>query len=148
MRRPAVGQIIAVNRGDDDMGKAELGGRLGDALGLIRIERAGQPGFHIAEGAGARAGVPHDHEGRVLLLPAFPDIGAARFFADSVQTVRAHDAMGLAETTGHRRLDAQPGRLGQDRRIGSPGLFRMPWPNRWRVDGIEHDDHVRGLKLA
>ena len=78
VRRPAVVEVVAVDRGDDHMREPELGRRLGDMLGLGRIERAGQAGLHVAEGAGARAGVAHDHEGRVLLLPALADIGAAR----------------------------------------------------------------------
>ena len=39
MARPAVGEIVAVDRGHHDMGKPELGGRLRDMLGLGRIER-------------------------------------------------------------------------------------------------------------
>ena len=85
MRRAAVVEIVAVDRGDDDMGEPELGHGLGDMRRLVRIERAGQAGLDVAEGAGARAGVAHDHEGRVLLLPALADIGAAGLLAHRVQ---------------------------------------------------------------
>ena len=43
MPRAAVGEIVAIDRGDDDMRKPELPRRLGDMLGLVRIERARQP---------------------------------------------------------------------------------------------------------
>ena len=83
----AVGEIVAIDRGDDDMGEAELAGRLRDMLRLGGIERAGQPGLDVAEGAGARAGVAHDHEGGVLLVPALADVRAARLLAHRDQAV-------------------------------------------------------------
>ena len=43
MRCAAVGEIVAIDRGDDHMGEAELGGRVGDAGRLGRIERPGSP---------------------------------------------------------------------------------------------------------
>ena len=89
-------KIVPVDRGDHDMGKLELRHRLRHVLGLVRIERARQPGLHIAERAGARAGVAHDHHGGVRLLPALADIGTAGLFADRVQAVRAHDLARLA----------------------------------------------------
>ena len=91
MRRTAVGQVVAIDRGDHHVGEAELGHRLADMLGLGRIERARQPGPHVAERAGTGAGVAHDHEGGVLLLPALADVGAARLLADGHETVLAHD---------------------------------------------------------
>ena len=56
----------------------------------------GMPGAHVAEGAGARAGVAEDHEGRVLLRPALADIRAAGLLADRDELVLAHDVAGLA----------------------------------------------------
>ena len=41
MRGAAVGEIVAIDRGDHDMGEPELEGGLGDVLRLSRIERAG-----------------------------------------------------------------------------------------------------------
>ena len=109
----AVIEIVAIDRRHDDMRKTELGGRLGDILRLERIERARQARAHIAEGAGARAGVAHDHEGGVLLLPALADIGAARLLADRVQAVGAHDL---------RCVSAKPRETGALTRIQS-GFF-------------------------
>ena len=82
MPRAAIGEIVAVDRGHHDMGEAEPGDRVGDALRLVLVERIRQAGAHVAEGAGAGAGLPHDHEGRMALVPAFADVGAARLLAD------------------------------------------------------------------
>ena len=91
MRRAAVVKIVAVDRGDHHMRQSELGGSVGDMRRLGRIERARQAGLDVAEGAGARARVAHDHERRVLLFPALADIGTAGFLAHRVQAVGAHD---------------------------------------------------------
>ena len=121
MLRAAVGEIVAVDRGDDDVGKPELRRRFADMRGLVRVERAGQTGLDIAEGAGARAGVAHDHEGGVLLLPALADVRAAGLLADGVQAVGAHDSVGVGVTLRHRRLDADPvGLCGGGNPAGAP----------------------------
>ncbi len=91
MRSAAVVEIVAIDRRDHDMGKAELRHGLRDVLGFVRIEPARQAGLHVAERTGARAGVAHDHEGGVRLVPALADIGAAGFLADRVQAVLADD---------------------------------------------------------
>ncbi len=135
----AVGEIVAVDRGDDEMGEAELGGGLRDVFGLMGIERAGQPGLDVAERAGPRAGVPHDHEGGMLLVPAFADIGAAGLLAHGVQAVGAHDVAGVRVPLGHRRPDPDPVGLRERRRVGAMRLFRVPRPRA--IDGVEHDDH-------
>ena len=108
MLRAAVGEIVAVDRGDDDVGEPEFRRGFANMRRLVRIERAGQPGLDVAEGAGARAGVAHDHEGGVLLLPALADIGAAGLLADGMQAVGAHDGVGVGVALRHRRLDADP----------------------------------------
>ncbi len=103
MRRAAVRQIVAIDRGDDDMLETQLGDGVGDPLRLVRVESAGQPGLDVAEGAGARAGVAHDHHGGVLLRPALADIGAAGLLADGDEAVLAHD---LARSRDSRRTPA------------------------------------------
>ena len=86
----AVRQIVAVDRGDHDMGEAELGRGDRDMLGLERIDRARHAGLDVAEGAGAGAGVAEDHHRRVLLGPALADIGAGRFLADRGEVEPPH----------------------------------------------------------
>ena len=95
VRRAAVVEVVAVDRRDDDMPEAHRRDRLAHAARLVGIERSRQPRAHVAERAGARAGVAHDHQRRVLLGPALADVRAARLLADGVQPPLAHDAPGL-----------------------------------------------------
>ena len=122
----AIGQIIAVDRGDDDVREAEVGDRVGDVLRLVGIERRRQAGRDIAEGAGARADLAHDHHGGVLLGPAFTDIGAAGLLADGDQIVLAHDLLGFAIDRRAGRPHADPVRLAQHFAVRPMRLFRMP----------------------
>src|SRR5579872_6685046 len=73
MFRAAVGEVVTVDGSDDHMLEPELEGGLRDMLRLGRIQRTRHAGLDVAEGAGAGAGVAHDHEGGVLLVPALPD---------------------------------------------------------------------------
>src|SRR3978361_298532 len=95
-------------------------------LGLSRVERTRQAGPHVAERAGPRAGIPHDHEGRVFLLPAFADVGAARLLADGDQPMLAYDRSGLGIARGARGLDANPVRLLRNRLVRTVCLLWMP----------------------
>ena len=112
--------------------------------GSLRIERARQAGLDVAEGAGARAGVAHDHEGGVLLLPALADIRAAGLLAHGVQAVGAHDGVRLDIAGRHRRLDADPVGLLGCGGIRPMRLFRMA---RARVVEVEDDGHGPYLRL-
>ena len=76
--------------------------------GSSTVERAGQAGLDVAERTGAGAGIAHDHEGGVLLLPALADIRTARFLANRVQAALAHDPARLGIAGRGRRLDANP----------------------------------------
>ena len=123
MRRAAVGQIVAIHRGDHHMAKAQLLHRRRDIAGLGRIERPGQARLHIAESAGPRAGVAHDHHGGVRLGPAFADIGTGRFLADGMEIVFAHDRAGGGIFAGDRRLDPDPVGLAENLLVGPVRLF-------------------------
>jgi hypothetical protein len=85
MRRAAIGQVVAVDRGDDDMRRPSVATASATRCRLGRVERAGQAGRHVAEGAGAGAGLAHDHHGGVALAPALADIRAGRFLAHGHQ---------------------------------------------------------------
>src|SRR4029079_12454929 len=108
MLRSAVREIIAVDRGDHDMGESEFRSCFCDAYRFVGIERAGKTGFDIAERAGARASVPHDHEGRVFLFPALADVWTSAFLAHGVQSVFAHNLLGGEVARRDGRLDANP----------------------------------------
>ena len=140
MRGPAVVEIVAIDRGDDDVGEAKLGGRLGDMRRLGAIKRARYPGLDVAEGAGARAGVAHDHERGVLLLPALADIGATGLLAYRVQAVRPHDLPRLGIARRDRRLDSDPVRLAPDRLVRPMRLFRVAGRS-CGADRVDQDRH-------
>ena len=125
--------------------KPELGGRFADMRGLVGIERAGQSGLDVAERAGARAGVAHDHEGGVLFLPALADIRAAGLLAHGDEAVVAHDLLRGEIARRHRRLDADPVRFLLQRRIRPVRLFRMA---RARAVDVVDDGHALYLRLA
>ncbi len=148
MLRAAVGEIVAVDRGDHDVGETELGGRLADMGGLVGIERTGQTCLHIAEGAGARAGVAHDHEGGVLLLPALADIRAAGLLAHRVQAVGAHERVRLVIAGRHWRLDADPVGFSRDGGIRPMRLFRMARARRIEVEDDGHGCYLRLRRLG
>ena len=118
-------------------------------FGLGGIERAGQPGLDVAEGAGAGAGVAHDHEGGVLFLPALADIGTAGLLAHGVQAVGAHDSRRRDIAGRDRRLDADPVGLAQARLIRPVRLFRMARRTgltQHRVDYNGHELSARVLR--
>ena len=125
MLRTTIGQVVTVDRGDDRMGEAHAGDGIGNLFRLVGDERIGHAGLHVAEGAGPGAGVAHDHEGGVLLLPALANIGTARLLADRDEIVLLHDAVGLGPLGRARRLDANPVGLAQDRLIGPVRLLGM-----------------------
>ena len=125
MRGAAVGEIVAVDRGDDDMGRPSLAAASATRAGSSASSARGRPVRDVAEGAGAGADVAHDHEGRVLLLPAFADVGAARLLADGDELVLAHQRLGRGVARRARRLGADPVGLARDRIIGPMRLFGM-----------------------
>jgi len=104
--------------------------RFRHVLGLGHIERAGKAGLDVAEGAGPRAGVAHDHEGRVLLVPALADIGATRLLAHGHEVVLADDVAGVGITARVRRADPNPVRLGRRQRVRPVHLFGVPGAQR------------------
>ncbi len=105
--------------------QAQLRRRVGDARRLVGVERAGQARGDVAECAGAGADPAHDHEGGVLLLPAFADVRAARLLADGGELMLAHERMGRRIARRSRRLGADPGGLARDRIIRPMRLFGM-----------------------
>ena len=129
--RAAVGQVVAVDRGDDDMLEAELGRGDRDMLGLERIDRARHPRLDVAEGAGAGAGVAEDHHRGVLLGPALADVRAGRFLAHGGEVEPAHQLAGLGEAGAGRRLDPDPVGLALPLAVGTMAASGVrSWPRR------------------
>ena len=108
---PAIGQVIAVNRGDHDVLQPQLRRSHGGMFRFQRINAARHPGLDVAERTGAGANVTQDHHRGVFLGPAFADIGASRLFANRVQPQIAHQLAGFAIALAGRRFDPDPVRL-------------------------------------
>ena len=85
MRRAAVGDVVAIDRGDDDVLQAERADGVGDARRLVEVERRRPPVRHGAIAARARADVAENHEGGGAVVPALADVRAARLLAHRVQ---------------------------------------------------------------
>ena len=100
----AVGEVVAVDRGHDDVAQPHARSGRCDLPGLERIERvAVLAGEHRAVAAGARAGVSHDLERRGAAPEALADVGTARLLADGVQAVAAQDLLQLRVARARRR---------------------------------------------
>ena len=135
--RSAIGQVVAVDRGHDDVAQAHARGGRGDLARLERVERiavlAREDG---AVAAGARAGVAHDLERRGAAAEALADVRAAGLLAHGVQAVAPQDPLELrVARSGRGHAHAHPGRalVGE----GSPG-------HRLRTDSISSNRFPSG----
>src|SRR5262249_2813425 len=75
----------------------------------------------------------------MLLVPALPDIGTTSLFAHRVQPILTHDLARRRIAARNRRLDPDPIRLLQQRRIRPMRLFRIARPLRRGGRGVEDD---------
>lgn len=133
----AVGQVVAVDAGEDDVAQPPAGQGLCGVLGLVGVEGRG-PAVRLdaAEAAPARAGVAHEHDGGgggvlVVAAPALADVGAPGLLADGVQAQPPQVRLDLAEVgIGARRGDRGLEPLGQ----AGDGLLA---PGRADLDGAE-----------
>src|SRR5947209_20360215 len=91
-------------------------------LGFERVDRAWHARLHIAESAGAGAGVAEDHHRRMLLGPAFADVRASRLLAHRREIELAHQAPRGVITFADWRLDSDPVGLALPRRKSCRGV--------------------------
>ena len=109
--RPVVGQVVAVDRGDDGVAQPHRLHLVGDAQRLQRVVPGRLAGLHVAEAAAAGADVAEDHEGRGAALPALADVGAVGLLADGVEVVGADRRLQPPVVGPARRRHFQPRRL-------------------------------------
>lgn len=91
--------------------KAQLRRGFRDMRRLVRIDPARHAGLDVAESAGAGAGIAKDHDRRMLLGPALPDVRAGGFLADRVEFQVPHQLACFAIALGGRGLYPDPVRL-------------------------------------
>ncbi len=101
-------QVVAGDGGDDGVAETHFGDGIGDTGGFAEIEFGGAPGLHGAEGAGTRADVAQDHDGRGAAGPAFTHVGALGGLADGVQVMVVHQLAGFAVAGAGGKLGAEP----------------------------------------
>jgi hypothetical protein len=90
---PAVGQVVAVDRGEDDEPQLHRLDGAPDAERLRRIDRRGLAVGDVAEAAGSRTDVAEQEKRGGPAREALSAIGTARLLADRVQAVRAHHGL-------------------------------------------------------
>ena len=108
--RTAVGNVVAVDRGDDDVLQLHLGRRLADPQRLERVGRVLRlAGVDVAVAAGTCARLAEDLERRGAAAPALRDVRAASLLADGVEREPVQQLLDVVEVpVGARRADLHP----------------------------------------
>ena len=143
----AVRHVIAVDRRDHDVVQTHLLHGQTDLARFFRVQRLGQARLDVAEGAGPRAGVAHDHQGGVLLAPALADVRAGRLFTDRHQALGADDVLGGVVLARAGRLHAQPVGFLQNHRLRTILLLRVTELGGLALQGVDQGDHDRYFGL-
>ena len=106
----AVGDVVAVDRGDDDVLELHLRRSLADAERLECVGRILRlAGVDVAVAAGAGARVAENLEGRRAAPPALGDVRAAGLLADGVQREAVQKLLDVeVAAVGARRADFHP----------------------------------------
>ena len=120
--------VVAIHAGHHRVLQAQSGYGFGHPARLVPINGL-RPAFgHGAKSATPRAQVAQQHEGGGAMVPAFPDVGTLRRFANRMQMELPRQFFQLMIVLAHRRLGAQPSRF----RLGT----------RWRERDL--DEFRRG----
>ena len=107
----AVGQVITINRGDDNMRQAGSGQCIGYPPGFIKVHLSRSSCLDVAEPTGSRAGITEDHDGCRASAPAFTDIRAGGLLANRVEAVGLDQVPCSCELIATRSLCPDPGRF-------------------------------------
>ena len=92
-----VGEVVAVDGGDDDVFESCTAQGFGDSSWFVFVDGCGFAGFDIAEATGAGAGVAEDHDGGDTFGPAFAHVWAGGFLANGVEIVGVDGGFGGLE---------------------------------------------------
>ena len=115
-------EVVAGDAGDGRVAQPHRLHARRDPARLVAVERRRLAGVDLAEVAAPGALLAADEEGRLAVLPALEDVGAAGFLADRVQALALHQRVQLGVVRAHRRLGLDPRRLALDRGLGVAGL--------------------------
>src|SRR5262249_33958467 len=117
MTRAAIGQVVAIYGGDDDVVEAEISHHQGNVAGFLGIKSKGLPLIDGAKAAAPRTGVSQDQKRRGFIAPALADVGAARLFTNRVEIFLPQDALEPEVIRIPRRFDFYP--VGMSSRHGA-----------------------------
>src|ERR1019366_9404827 len=106
-----VREVVAVDRGEDEVAERHSRGGVRDAGGLGHVILRRPAMRDGAVRAVPRADVTEDHEGGRAVLPALADVGAMRFLADRVQVEFAHEVLQVNVVTPAGSLHLEPAGL-------------------------------------
>ncbi len=107
--RAAIGQIVAIHRGEHDVTQVHQTYGTRRIGGFLRIQPAARiAGIHRAETASAGADRAHQHQGCGAMGPAFADVRALGFLANRGELVVANILQGFEVARVGRQLGAQP----------------------------------------
>src|SRR5439155_3990245 len=120
---PAVGKLVPVDRGHDDVMEPEPARGFGHAAGLFGIDRERLPAPDVAEGTGTRADVSQNEKGRGVTRETIADIRAVRALAHGVEIERAENRLVLEVLLAGRNLRLEPFRPSRGRRLGAQPLI-------------------------
>ncbi len=121
----AVGQVVSVDRRDDDVAQSQTRDGAGDPARLLGVDRERAAVRHGAEGTVAGTRVTEQHERGGLVPPALAEIRAARLLAHGVQSELLHHRARFQEARSRGHTDLEPGRV--PRRRG--GVLRAHGPH-------------------
>src|SRR3954462_2942153 len=109
MLSAAILEIVASDRGDDDVFEFHSLNCFRDALRLVFFQSVRLRRGYSAESAGPGAAIPRDHHGGCSLAPAFPAIGALRTLANRMQAQIGDERLGRKKDRIRRQTDLNPG---------------------------------------
>jgi len=120
----AVREVVAVDRREHDVVEPDLGDRVRDVLGLVRVERLHPARLHVTEVTPARAAVTHEHErrgaGAVPAGPALAHVGAVCLLTHRVEVALAEAFLDLREPGPGRGRDFSQSGFRRPRCIPEP----------------------------
>src|SRR3984885_6309853 len=117
-------------------------------LRLTGIQSTRHSRLDVAERARPGAGVAHDHERGVLLVPALADVRATRLLANRNEAVFLDDVAGIRIAARGRRADADPVRLRRRQRVRPVRLFGVTRAHRRGGNGIHDDGHGGSVSFS
>src|SRR5438046_1990241 len=138
MRRAAVGEVVSIDRRQDDVSEVHLGQGDRDLPRFVEIQDPMRvPRSDRAEAAASRAHVAHQHDRRGPAAPTFPHVRAVGLLAHGVEVQGSEETFQLRICLAGRRPYPEPLWLpfGEHRRVDKAEAAYLANPNARLVKG-------------